>query len=277
MHWEVLALRYGWQDRKAGSNFIHAPDPHDAPMPLDYFVWLVRSGARQIVVDTGFSRETLDRKGPGGGRHISRTVDEALRQAGCDPDAVDEVVITHLHYDHAGNLNLFPRARFHLQEREMAFATGRNMCFGCMRGAFEVDDVVRMVRALYAGRVVFHDGDREIAPGVSLHRVGGHTDGLQMVRVQTARGPLVLASDASHFYANLEREEPFPIVFDLGEMARGWRRARELAGGDESLIVPGHDPAVRRRYPPLAGSDGETVMLHHTPVHQPETSPNPFG
>ncbi|RVT97990.1 N-acyl homoserine lactonase family protein [Rhodovarius crocodyli] len=265
MQWEVLALRYGYQERRAADNFVHAPDPHDAPMPLDYFVWLLRAGKREIVVDTGFTPETLAKKGPGGGRHITRTVDVALREAGCEPAGVRDVVITHLHYDHAGNLDLFPEARFHLQEREMGFATGRNMCFSCLRGAFEVEDVVRMVRALYAGRVEFHDGDAEIAPGVSLHRVGGHTDGLQMVRVETARGPVVLASDAAHFYANLLREEPFPIIFDLGAMARGWRTARRLAG-DDARVVPGHDPEVRKLYPELPGSQGETVQLHLPPM-----------
>jgi glyoxylase-like metal-dependent hydrolase (beta-lactamase superfamily II) len=267
MQWEVLALRYGYQSRSVRDNFVHAPDPHDTSMPLDYFVWLLRAGTRRILVDTGFTpeigaRRDRDRRL----RHLIRPVDEALRGAGADPATIEDVVITHMHYDHAGNLDLFPKARFHLQEREMGFVTGRNMCFGCMRNGFEVEDVVRMVRAVYAERVVFHDEEAEIAPGVSLHRVGGHTDGLQMVRVQTARGPVLLASDACHFYANLERAEPFPIIFDLGAMAQGWRTARRLVGGNESLIIPGHDPEIRRRYPALPGSNGETVQLHLPPT-----------
>lgn len=273
MNWDIYALRYGTQERQAGDNFIHTPDPHDAAMPLDYFVWLLRCGEREIVVDTGFSQEVADRRqrqAPNDRRvrTILRPVDKALRSVGCDPASVADVVITHLHYDHAGNLGLFPQARFHLQEREMSFATGKHMCFGCVRGAFDVEDVVTMVRAVYAERVVFHDGDAVIAPGVSLHHVGGHTDGLQMVRVQTVRGPVVLASDAAHYYANLQREEPFPIVFNLGEMAHGWRTARTLALGDESCIIPGHDPEVRLRYPEFPGSQGETVMLHEAPLRR---------
>lgn len=79
--------------------------------------------------------------------------------------------------------------------------------------------------------------------------MGGHSDGPQMVRVRTARGPLVLASDASHHFANMRREIPFPIVFDVGEMAAGWRLAKKLAGGDETLVIPGHDPLLRRMFP----------------------------
>lgn len=267
-HWQVFALRYGWQQRQAGDNFVHTTDPHDAPMPLDYFVWLLRRDGQEIVVDTGFSAATAEKKSVPGERRartILRPVDAALRSVGCEPSVVRDVVITHLHYDHAGNLDLFPQARFHLQDREMAFATGRYMCAGCVRGAFDVEDVVGMVRAVYAGRVDFHDGDAVIAPGVSVHRVGGHTDGLQMVRVETARGPVVLASDAAHYYANLQRQEPFPIVFNLGQMVDGWRSARALAGGDDSRVVPGHDPEVRRRYPAFSATDDETVLLHLPP------------
>jgi glyoxylase-like metal-dependent hydrolase (beta-lactamase superfamily II) len=263
MNWTVYALRYARQDRPARQNFVQAPDPHDAPMPIDYFVWLLRNGTREILVDTGFTPAMAARRG----REMVRPVEDALRAMGSEPEQIEDVVITHLHYDHAGNLDLFPRARFHLQDREMAFATGRHMGARVLRNAFEVEDVVRMVRAVYAERVVFHDGDRELAPGVTLHHVGGHTDGLQMVRVETQRGPVVLASDASHFYANMDLGEPSPILFHLGDVIEGWRTARRLAGGDESRIVPGHDPEVRRRYPALPGSAGETVELHLPPSH----------
>lgn len=259
--WEAYALRYAVHERKAFENFLRPPDPHDAPMPMDYFVWVLRQGARVIVVDTGFTPEGGARRG----RTLVRAVEAALRQLGVAPEAVEDVVITHLHYDHAGNLDLFPKARFHLQEAEMGFATGRHMCQACIRYPFDVEDVVKMVRAVYAERVVFHEGDAEIAPGVSLHKAGGHSAGLQMVRVETGRGPVVLASDAAHFMANMERQNPFPIYFDLGDLARSWAQARHLAGADDR-VIPGHDPLVRRLFPAVDGSDGETVALHLAPV-----------
>ncbi len=258
--WQVYALRYALHERYGRENFLRASDLHDGPMPMDYFIWVVRSGERAIVVDTGFSAETARKRG----RQLLRPVDEALSLLGVDASAVEDVVITHLHYDHAGNLDLFPRARFHLQDREMSFATGRNMCHSCLRYPFDVEDVVRMVRALYADRVRFYDGDAEIAEGVSLHHVGGHSDGLQMVRVETARGAIVLASDAAHYYANIETGNPFPIFYNLGAMAEGWARAMRLAGARDRLI-PGHDPLVRRLYPALPGGDGEIVALHEPP------------
>jgi hypothetical protein len=129
------------------------------------------------------------------------------------------------------------------------------------RGAYEVEDVVGMVRSVYGGRVRFHDGDAEIAPGVSLHLIGGHTMGLQAVRVATRRGYVVLASDASHFYANMEQARPFPIVYSVGDMVQGYRRLLALADSP-GHIIPGHDPLVLERYPaPDAPLEGIVARL----------------
>jgi len=262
MKWSVYALRYAHREAIAREHFISAPDPHDAPMAMDYFVWLLRNADREILVDTGFSEATAVRRN----RKLTRSVGTALEELGSDPDTIQDVVITHLHYDHAGNLDLFPRARLHLQDREMAFATGRHMCSPFVRHAFEVDDVVTMVRAVYAERVVYHDGHAEIAPGVTLHLAGGHTAGLQMVRVETDTGPIVLASDASHYYANMGLGRPYPIVFHVGDMLEGWRKAVALADGDDRRVIPGHDPLVLERFAALPGSNGETVQLHLGPT-----------
>ena len=163
-----------------------------------------------------------------------------------------------------GSLDQFPAARFHIQERELHFATGRHMCSPAIRGPFDCAHVVAMIQALYADRVAVHTGDVEIAPGVTLHRVGGHSDGLQVVRVMTARGPVVIASDAMHFYANAARENPFPIIFNLGDMVEGWRITRRLAGGVESAVIPGHDPIVLKRFPNVV--EGEVAALHLAPL-----------
>ncbi|HZF75049.1 MAG TPA: N-acyl homoserine lactonase family protein [Acetobacteraceae bacterium] len=262
MAWQVIALRYAAHERNAQANFLMpVEDAHDA-MPMDYFVWLLRGpDGREVLVDTGFDEATATQRG----RTLLRPVAECLRAVGSDPARIADVVITHLHYDHAGNLGLFPNARLHVQDREVAFATGRHMCARCLRHPFEVEDVVHLVRAVYAERVVFHDGEGEVVPGITLHRVGGHSDGLQVVRVETARGPLVLASDASHYYANMRRGNPFPIVFDLGAMVQGWRRCVALADGAEGLVIPGHDPLVRSRFPELPGSGREALRLDLPP------------
>ena len=122
-----------------------------------------------------------------------------------------------------------------------------------------------MVRNVFAGRVSFNDGTAEIAPGITVHLVGGHSMGLQFVRVLTKRGWVVLASDASHLYANMETANPFPIVYNVGEMVDGYARLRELVDSDDH-IVPGHDPKVLERYPAVSGElEGIAVRLDVAP------------
>ena len=77
--------------------------------------------------------------------------------------------------------------------------------------------------------------------------IGGHTMGLQVGRVKTRCGFVVLASDASHYYANMDELRPFPIVYNVGAMIDGWRRLREIADS-VAHIIPGHAPEVMRRY-----------------------------
>ena len=258
--YKVYALRYATVARRPQENFITA-DPHDGPSSMDYFVWAIVGDDETIVVDTGFTAAAAERRG----RTSLRCPTDALRTLGIDAQAVKDVIITHLHYDHAGNLDKFPAARFHLQKSELAFATGPCMCEPFLRHAYDVEDVVQMVRNVYAGRVSFHDGDVELRPGISLHRIGGHTEGLQAVRVHTQRGWVVLASDAAHYAENYRRRSPFPIVYHVGDMLRGFDTLRSLADSD-AHVIPGHDPMVLRSFPAWPAGQAEIVALHALPA-----------
>jgi len=252
--YEVFAVKYGTVDnRQRCDNFIMA-DPHDGAMPLDYFVWVIRNEARTLVVDTGFDHAEGEKRG----RVIERLPREGLAMLGVDAAQVENVVITHMHYDHAGTLDDFPKARFHVQELEMGYTTGRHMCMEPLKHAYSADHVCTLVRRLFEGRVAFHAGEGEVAPGVTVHHIGGHTMGMQSVRVKTKRGWVVLASDASHFYENMERTAPFPIVYHLAEMVAGYDTLRGLAESPRH-VVPGHDPLVLKRYP-AASKDLEGIV-----------------
>lgn len=267
--YEVYALRYAvHRGRRARQNFLDG-DLHDQAMPLDFFVWLVRGADRSFVVDTGFDSAMARQRG----RDFIACPGETLAKLGLAPDTVSDVIVTHMHYDHCGNHALFPQARYHLQDREMAYATGRCMCHGAMRAAYEAGDVAAMVQKVFADRVCFHDGDAELAPGLTLHHVGGHTAGLQVVRVRTRRGWLVLASDASHYYANMEQGRAFPILQDLGAMLEGHRQLYRLASHPET-VIPGHDPLVLSRYPaPAEGLAGLVARLDADPQPADKAGP----
>jgi glyoxylase-like metal-dependent hydrolase (beta-lactamase superfamily II) len=252
----VYAVKYAERDARRAEHFLGG-DPHDAAMPMDYFVWAVVGDGRTWVIDTGFGAlDATVRK-----RRLLRTAAEALATIDVDAASISDVVLTHLHYDHAGGLDHFPNARFHVQDREMAFATGRHMTEPAQGHGFTAEHVAALVRLVHENRVVFHDGDGVLAPGLSLHLLGGHTDGMQVVRVETERGALVLASDATHYYENFESGRPFPIVFDVDAMVEGWSRLRRLAN-DADSIVPGHDPLVLERYPEVSReTEGVAVRL----------------
>jgi glyoxylase-like metal-dependent hydrolase (beta-lactamase superfamily II) len=255
--YEVYAIRYATVERRAAENFIGADDVHETAARMDYFVWVARNEYRTVVIDTGFDEQAAQRRH----RQFLRPPVEGLRLMGIDARKVKDVIVTHLHYDHAGNLAHFPGARFHLQDREMAYATGRYMGMPFFSHAYEADDVIAAVRAVYGGRMVFHDGDGVVAPGLTVHHIGGHTRGLQAVRVWTRVGWVVLASDAAHYAANMQEARPFPVVANVMEMADGWRKLRELASA-EDYIVPGHDPMVMSWYrAPQPELEGIVVRL----------------
>src|SRR5947207_5193951 len=258
--YEIYALRYATMSPRTPHMNYLLPDPHEtAAQDLDYFVWLIRGHGRDILVDTGFNAEEARLRA----RKLTLNPVDALDRFGVKAETIRDVVVTHLHYDHAGNLVRFPNARFHLQDREMSYATGRCMCNGMLRHPFSVEHVTTMVRHVYGERVNFHSGDGEIAPGVTVHRVGGHSAGLQVVRVETARGPVVLASDAAHYYANMHRKSPFPILYNLGDMFEGWNIVARLAG-HANRVIPGHDPIVTE-IDPRASDEVDAYALHLQP------------
>jgi len=258
--YEVYALRYATREARRPEHFVGG-DPHDEPMPMDYFVWLIKGEQRTLVVDTGFSAAMAAKRK----RTFLRCPVLSLAALGVDASALSDVILTHLHYDHVGNFNLFPRARFHLQESEVAYATGRYMRYPYFAHGFELEDVLGIVRLNYAGRMELHIGTVELAPGISLHHAPGHTAGLQVVRVHTRRGWVVLASDATHYYENLSSNRPFTVALHLGQVVDSFRLLEALAASPHH-IVPGHDPQVMERYPaPATSLEGIVAQLHVEP------------
>ena len=242
--WQVHALKYADRNARTRADSFLFDDNHDAPHAMDYFIWVLRRGTEVILVDTGYDQPEATRRD----RPIRMDPREALAPLGLKPEDITQLIVTHLHYDHAGGLHLFPNATIHLQELEMAYATGPCMCHDTLRMPFTADHICEAVKRVYTGRCVFYDGDGEVAEGVTVHCLGGHSRGLQAVRVRTEAGWLCLASDAAHYYENFEARKPFPIVVDLQNMLDGFSRLYKLAS-DPSLIIPGHDPLVRSYFP----------------------------
>jgi glyoxylase-like metal-dependent hydrolase (beta-lactamase superfamily II) len=243
----VYALRYAFRTESFKGEHFHgyAADCHDR-WPIDYFTWVIVQGGVPYVFDTGFTREEAERRGA---RTYLGSPVELLGELGFGAEDVPVVVLSHLHYDHTGHLADYPNARVVVQASELEFWEGPFS----RRGAYlhlRPDADLRSLRSLVdAGRVDLLDGDAEVGPGITVHLVGGHTAGTQVVRVDAAEGPIVLASDASHFYANVDDDRPYGAVHHLDRMYAAFDTLHELAAG--GVIVPGHDPLVVERHEAL--------------------------
>lgn len=247
--WEVYALKYAERNSRTRADSFLFDDDHASPHDMDYFVWVLKSANRTILVDTGYdANEAAQRNRP-----ILRNPVKALEALNISATEIDTVIITHLHYDHAGGLSHFPNAKFHLQQSEMAFATGPCMCSDVMRMPFTADHVCEMVKNVYSGRVIFYDGEGHVADGVTVHCVGGHSRGLQVVQVKTRFGMMCLASDAAHYYENFLSKKPFPIVVDMENMINGFDAIQQIASKPQ-LVIPGHDPLVTHHFPEVGSS-----------------------
>jgi glyoxylase-like metal-dependent hydrolase (beta-lactamase superfamily II) len=243
--YEVYALKYGERDTTT-CQFFFRDGRHD-PLTLHYFVWVILGGPHPVLFDTGFLDD--DAQARGIRDYVSPAT--AVERVGVNAADIPLALISHLHYDHWAGHSLFPRAQFWIQADEVAFWTGRHAATPAFRGSANVEQLTQVVPLNYANRLRIIRGDREVLPGVRVHRVGGHTAGLQIVTVKTERGTVVLTSDASHFYHNVETRQPTQIFTSLPEMLDGFETIHELAGS-EKLIVAGHDPLVADRFKVVA-------------------------
>lgn len=258
---ELFSVCLAQVERKTRDNFLNDPC-RQGSMTMDFNIWVARSADRIVVVDTGFSPSAGERRG----RDLRWRPAEAIQALGIDASTVTDLVITHMHYDHAGNINDFPNAKIWVQKSELAYVAGPSMRHKTLNHFFEAEDVQAMVSANFEGRVAQVDGDHVLTEGIELYHVGGHTPGLQMLRVKTQRGWVVLASDALHYYENFETKNPFPGIVNVPDMMDGYEKIMALAK-DPSFIIPGHDPQVRKEYPDATGGKYEGILaLHEQPI-----------
>ena len=254
--YEVHAVKYAHLPRKAWEVQI-TPDPHDADFPMDYFVWVAipldesgnrAIGGKPVVIDTGFNAQVGKKRG----REVKRNPADLLER----PRRRPEGGRGRHHHPPAlrpcRQLGQVPQGALPSAGQGDAVRHRPARVPGAFRHAFEVEDIVGMVRAVYGKRVVFHDGDEEIQPGISVHLIGGHTMGIQSVRVMTRNGWLVLASDASHYYWGIGDRKLFSIVVLGRRHAGGLRQAAKLADGRLEMVVPGHDAEVMKTLPGVA-------------------------
>jgi glyoxylase-like metal-dependent hydrolase (beta-lactamase superfamily II) len=248
--YEVYALRYAARQGRKSREFLgfHKYGEPDEPCTLDYFFWLARNGQRTVLVDCGYSAARAREKNLYTGNSPNHDPLEILSHLGVSPGEVDHVVLSHMHHDHVGNVDKFPNATFSMARAELEFWTGPHAASELLASTVEAEEVALVESLLREGRLHLIEEGETIFPGIQVTRLGGHTPGQLMTEVAGRSGPVVLASDAVHFYEEMEADRPFWFFCDLPATYRAYQVFRELSGRNGTVVVPGHDPAVMRRF-----------------------------
>jgi glyoxylase-like metal-dependent hydrolase (beta-lactamase superfamily II) len=244
--YQLVLVRYGTREAQRSSVFLeyHLYEEPDGPIGMDYFFWVLRGREGDIVVDTGFSAA-------GGAKRKRDTLIEpmrALAEIGVSPSAVKLLVMTHLHYDHTGHVDAFPNARILVPRSDYEFWMSPHAKQPLFHHSVEDEELALVVRAHDEGRVELFERRAEVAPGVEIIEVGGHSPGQSMLLVPTSEGTVLLASDAVHYYEEYERRMPFVTLASIVDMLDSFDTIDELLDdGSAAHLVSGHDPETFAR------------------------------
>ena len=243
--YEIYAIRYATIPDFPVSSLVAGAD-RARKMDIAMMVWLVRGNGHNILVNAGFYRDQFMKQW--------RPKDyvkpsEAIARLGLKPEDITDVVITHMHWDHADGMDLFPKARIWLQKDELEYYAGTAWQSRNAHGGIDPEDILTAVKLNTQGRVGLVNGDaQEILPGITCYLGGKHTYASQYLGINTAQGTVILASDNMYLYENLDKHAPIAQTLDAESNLRAQDRMKQLAA-DPRLIIPGHDPAVMTRFP----------------------------
>ncbi|MEV0161849.1 N-acyl homoserine lactonase family protein [Nonomuraea fuscirosea] len=258
--YEVLAIRYATRATSRAQTFLnhHLYGEPDTPIDMDFYLWVARNEQRTVIVDTGYSAASKGHRAPR--EDLSAPV-EALAALGVLPEDSPQVIVTHAHYDHIGNLHAFPSSEVILARAEFEFWTGPYAGRRQFSYTTEPEELEHLRQVRDEGRATLIDGATQIAPGIEVIPVGGHTPGQVVVQVATESGQAVLASDAVHFYEEVVLDRPFTYLTDLTGTYRAYDLLREMTQAPGSALVAGHDAGVMTRFPLLPGAGEQVVRV----------------
>jgi len=236
---KVWCLRYA-QATSVPLSMMLAGSPPDAKLDLPFAMCVAKSKKHVVVLDAGFVNQELATKYGVAGWTEYATL---LGEIGIEPDEVDFVTISHMHFDHAGGTSRFPKAQFIVQRRELEYAAGALPHNSAAKGSFVADDVLALVQLNWQGRVLLADGDVEaVVPGVDVYLTPGHTAGTMTTCLDTVKGRVCYSSDAVYLYRNLDEDIPLGLALNAGEAVESFKKVRQILRG--GILIPGHEPRI---------------------------------
>jgi glyoxylase-like metal-dependent hydrolase (beta-lactamase superfamily II) len=243
--YEVYAVRFATIAGFPVSSLVAGAD-RERRLDIAMMIWVLKGDGRIAIVDSGFHRERYFRQ-----FSVKDYIkpSEAIAPLGIKPEEVTDLLLTHMHWDHAGGIDLFPAARIWIQKDEYNYYSGEAWQSDRTHGGIDPDDVVEVVKKNVGGKVTLVRGDDDASlPGIGFGIGGKHTWASQFITVRTRDRVAVIASDNMYLYENLEKHLPVAQTLDAASNLRTQDRMRGLAS-EPRLVIPGHDPAVFERFP----------------------------
>ena len=246
--YEIYAVRFATLANFPVSSLVAGAD-RSRRMDIAMTIWVVKGDGRIALVDSGFHRDQYFRQFTV--RDYVRPPD-ALAPLGIGASDVTDIFLSHMHWDHAGGIDLFPSARVWIQKEEYDYYAGDAWQSRTTHGGVDADDVLEIVKRNTQGRVSFVRGDEDaLLPGIRFGVGGKHTWASQFVAAETRAHTVVLASDNMYLYENMDAHAPIAQTLDAGSNLRTQDRMRSVAS-EPRFVIPGHDPAVFDRFPHVA-------------------------
>jgi glyoxylase-like metal-dependent hydrolase (beta-lactamase superfamily II) len=247
--YEVYAVRYATLANFPISSLIAGAD-RARRLDIAMMIWVLKGvDGRVAIVDSGFHRDQYFKQFT-----VKDFVkpSDAIAPLGLAPDQVSDIFLTHMHWDHAGGIDLFPAARVWIQKEEYDYYTSDAWQARTTHGGIDADDVLEIVKRNIAGKVSFVRGDDDtILSGITFGVGGKHTWQSQFIAVRGREHTIVLASDNMYLYENLDTHTAISQTLDAASNLRTQDRMKGLAS-TPALLIPGHDPAVFDRFPRLS-------------------------
>ncbi|MBU0574065.1 MAG: N-acyl homoserine lactonase family protein [Candidatus Margulisbacteria bacterium] len=247
--YEIFALKYAGPVKKCGAHLMWQKDWDKAGAGNFYF-WCVKNHERTIIVDTGVAPALAAKRG------LPNFIDPAnlITRLGLKANSIEHVIITHLHWDHAGGAKLFPRAVFYVNEKEYLFWARDK---AALTPPFEFLSDKSSINYLKGhkkrGRLVLVKKDQQLFPGISVMAAPGHSPGLMAVVVNTQKGRAVIGSDAAYVFKNYEQNWPSDIMYNMADSIRSLARLQHQASSPV-LLFPGHDIKMAEDFPEVANN-----------------------
>jgi glyoxylase-like metal-dependent hydrolase (beta-lactamase superfamily II) len=241
--YKVYAFRVGNRFRE--SSYFHLFTDPGKQILISYYFWGIQTPEEFVLVDTGFPLGSV--------RKINADIidfqppEKLLNNIGIDPAQIKKVILTHLHWDHCSSIEMFKDAIFYLQKRDLQFFSGPLAKHPTLRQFIDTDMILKLLRLNYEGRVHILEGEDQIAPGIEVIPMGGHTPGSQVISVSAEGKDILIAGDVIPFYRNLTERIPTGLYWDLSEVLLAHERIEKMVKSPDSFI-PGHDPLVASKF-----------------------------